>query len=121
MSSKMPQVYIHYFGNESAKSILEAKGILKTEDQENIISINKPRECPNCGEPNKRDAKFCVSIKCKTVLNYDAYTETLGEQKKKDEVIKRLEEKYENGMKQMKEDIENKLQQIMAKIDISNV
>ncbi len=27
MSSKMPQVYIHYFGNESSKSLLEAYGI----------------------------------------------------------------------------------------------
>ena len=41
MSSKMPQVYIHYFGNESAKSILEAKGILKAEDEGNNISIIK--------------------------------------------------------------------------------
>lgn len=29
MSSRMPQVYIHYFGNESSKSLLEAYGIEK--------------------------------------------------------------------------------------------
>ena len=29
MNSKMPQVYIHYFGNESVNFLLEAKGILK--------------------------------------------------------------------------------------------
>ena len=28
MSSKMPQVYIHYFGTESSKSLLEVKGII---------------------------------------------------------------------------------------------
>jgi len=28
MSSKMPQVYIHYFGNESSKSLLEARGLV---------------------------------------------------------------------------------------------
>jgi len=38
MSSKMPQVYIHYFGNESSKSLLELKGVIKKED-----SINQNR------------------------------------------------------------------------------
>ena len=34
MSSKMPQAYIHYFGNESSKSLLQLKGIIKKEDIE---------------------------------------------------------------------------------------
>lgn len=29
MSSKMPQIYIHYFGNESTRSLLEARGFIK--------------------------------------------------------------------------------------------
>ena len=48
MSSKMPQVYIHYFGNESSKSLLQDKGIVIREDKENDLSIIKYRECPNC-------------------------------------------------------------------------
>jgi hypothetical protein len=33
MTSKMPQVYIHYFGTESPRSLLEAKGIVKGKDR----------------------------------------------------------------------------------------
>jgi hypothetical protein len=83
LSSKMPQVYIHYFGNESANSILQAKGILKSEDEENSISTIKPRECPNCGEPNKREAKFCSNDQCRMVLSYDSYHEIRNEDKQK--------------------------------------
>ena len=32
MSSNMPQVYLHYFGAESSKSLLEVKGILNKKD-----------------------------------------------------------------------------------------
>ena len=31
ITSKMPQVYIHYFGNESSNSLLEAYGIMDSE------------------------------------------------------------------------------------------
>jgi len=117
MTSRMPNVYIHYFGNESSKSLLEAYGIENfSKDQTDFL---KNKICPNCKEPNIPEGKFCM--KCRMVLTFDSYSETLEEQKKKDEQIKRLEEKYENGMKQMKEDIENKLHQIMLKIDVSRV
>lgn len=33
MSSKMPQVYLHYFGNESVNSILEVKGMVQPENK----------------------------------------------------------------------------------------
>lgn len=36
--------YVHYFGNESSKSIL----------QEYV----RPKQCPNCGEFNRPDQKF---------------------------------------------------------------
>jgi integrase len=119
MTSKMPQVYIHYFGTESSTSLLKAYGIEKDDNNLSQLITNLPKSCPNCGESNKKDSRFCM--KCKMVLTYDAYSETLEEQQQKDEQIKRLEEKYENGMKQMKEDIENKLHQIMLKIDVSRV
>ena len=117
MTSKMPNVYIHDFGNESSKSLLEAYGIENYSKGQ--TSFLKSKTCPNCSEPNKPDSMFC--IKCRMVLTYNAYSEILEEQKRKEDQIKSLEEKYETGMKQMKEDIENKLQQIMAKIDISRV
>ncbi|CAN5815694.1 tyrosine-type recombinase/integrase [soil metagenome] len=117
MGSKMTQTYVHLSG-QSSKVLLQKNGILNF-DHNNSFDCLKPRQCPNCNESNKQDSKFCT--KCRMVLNYDAYSETLEEQKKKEGQIKRLEEKYETGMKQMKEEIENKLQQIMTKIDISRV
>jgi integrase len=117
MSSKMTQVFVHLSG-ESSKVLLQKRGVLKQNDFSESEML-KSRQCPSCNEPNKPDSKFCG--KCRMVLNYDAYAETLEEQKRKEEQIKRLEEKYETGMREMKEDIENKLQQIMAKIDISRV
>jgi integrase/recombinase XerD len=70
----MDQKYVHYFGNESSESILEAYG-LKPKSEE--INKLKPVACPNCGELNKIDSKFCV--KCRMVLSYDAYSEAIEE------------------------------------------
>jgi len=80
MTSKMPQVYIHYFGTESSTSLLKAYGIEK-EDNLNQMITRIPKPCPNCMEPNKKDAKFC--IKCKIVLSYDSYSEVRIEDKQK--------------------------------------
>jgi integrase/recombinase XerD len=95
-NSNMHLKYVHYFGNESSESILEAYGLKpKLED----INKLKPVSCPNCGELNKIDSKFCV--KCRMVLSYDAYTEAIEEsevQKSRldriEEKMKRLESKY---------------------------
>ncbi len=89
--SQMPQKNIHYFGNESSESLLEAYGIV-TKDQRPSDML-KPKQCPNCSEPNKQDSKFCV--KCRMVLTYDAYSETLENQQEKDSQIRALIEKQE--------------------------
>ncbi len=85
MSSKMPQVYIH-LSNEPSKILLQKRGIIRTEDKETQSLQSK--QCPHCLEPNKPDGKFC--IKCKMVLSYDSYTETLEKQKQKDNDIEEL-------------------------------
>jgi integrase len=57
MTSKMPTVYLHYFGTESAKKLLEAKGIIKYGSNSNKnINILLSKACPQCSEPNKPDA-----------------------------------------------------------------
>ncbi|MGD1836983.1 MAG: hypothetical protein ACPKPY_02860 [Nitrososphaeraceae archaeon] len=90
MSSQMPEIYIHYFGNESSKSLLEAKGIIKKEDQEQTIVL-KSKQCPNCNEPNKPDSKFCS--KCNMILSYNSYQETIeGDKNKETEIMKIKEE-----------------------------
>ncbi len=118
MSSKMPQVYIHYFGNESAKSLLEIKGIIR---QENIDQVNilKSITCSNCLEPNKPNSRICAS--CKMILSYDVYTQTMEEKQKNDKPILEMQEKYENDMKLFKEDMENKIQQLTVKVNVDNL
>jgi integrase/recombinase XerD len=74
--SQMHLKYLHYFGNESNESLLEAYGIISSGQQ---IDQLRPRQCPNCSEPNKVDSKFCS--KCRMVLSYDAYSETIEKQK----------------------------------------
>ena len=73
--SQMHLKYLHYLGNESNESLLEAYGLV---DHGVQIDQLKPKQCPNCKEPGKPDARFCP--KCRMVLTYDAYNETLQQQ-----------------------------------------
>jgi integrase len=88
-SSNMHQKYIHYFGNESNESILEAYGLIDKNKQE--IDKLKPKACPNCSEQNKIDSKFCS--KCRMVLSYDSYTELV--QEKEETFTEKYEKLYE--------------------------
>jgi integrase/recombinase XerD len=85
--SHMPEKYLHYFGNESSEGILATYGINTKEEK--VSDVLRPKQCPNCNEPNKPDSKFCV--KCRMVLKYDAYNETLEKQEEKESHIQRLQ------------------------------
>jgi integrase/recombinase XerD len=87
----MHQKYIYYFSNESNNSILQEYGILPKDNEE--TDVLKPKQCPNCNEPNRPDQKFCV--KCKMVLTYDAYSETIEEKQIKDKQIEEMVRKQE--------------------------
>lgn len=91
IGSQMPQKYIHYFGNESNESLSEAYGIIPKGQG---IDQLKPKQCPNCSEPNKPDSKFCA--KCRMVLTYDAYSETLEIQKEKEDRLTAIENQVKN-------------------------
>jgi len=108
-TSSMHQKYLHYFGNESSESILEAYG-LKPKLEE--IDRLKPTQCPNCKEPNKIDVKFCS--KCRMVLTYDGYTEILEEKEHKQSEIKTLEEKYVKDMRELRAQTDEKLDRILS-------
>jgi integrase len=99
-SSQMHLKYLHYFGNESNESLLEAYGII-TKDQK-LSEVLKPKQCPNCSEPNKPDSKFCA--KCRMVLTYDAYSETMEENMNKDKEILNLKERM-NAMQESQKEI----------------
>jgi ribosomal protein L40E len=93
----MPQKYIHYFGNESSESLLEAYGIV-TKDNISITSLN-PKICNQCGESNTQDARFCS--KCKTIMSFEGYQEVLEEQKKKEDKLAAMEDKFNTMQSQM--------------------
>jgi hypothetical protein len=90
-SSQMHLKYLHYFGNESSESLLEAYGLI---DKGIQLDQLRPKQCPNCSEPNKPDSKFCA--KCRMVLSYDAYSETIEKQKEEqnrwDELRKEIDQ-----------------------------
>jgi len=61
-----------------------------TKDKVPIDTLN-PKICPNCNEGNVQDAKFCA--KCRMVLTYDAYNETVECQKEKESEVENLKDK----------------------------
>ena len=111
-NSKMPQKYVHYFANESSESLLEAYGIV-TRNNGSVDLLN-PKQCPNCSESNTQDAKFCA--KCRMVLTYDAYNETLEIQHEKESEVQILKEKYEHDINAVREEMNQKFSQIISLI-----
>jgi hypothetical protein len=107
MNSKVPSVYLHYLGTESSNSLLEAYGIVKNREKE--INTLKPKQCPNCDEPNKPDSKFCA--KCRMGLTYDTYNETLESEKQKQDKLGVMKERF-NNMQLMIEKLVTGLSQI---------
>ena len=107
ISSRMPEKYLHYFGNESNEAILEAYG-LKPKDQE--INKLQPVQCPNCGEGNRVDSKFCA--KCRMVLSYDAYSETVEEKNQVNDKIDLLQSQMQvllSGLSNTDQPTKNKM------------
>jgi integrase/recombinase XerD len=109
--SQMHLKYLHYFGGESSESLLEAYGII---DKSIQLDQLRPRQCPQCNEPNKIDSRFCV--KCRMVLSYDAYEETLEEQKKKESEVQAMKIKHEEDMKSMREEMHKQFEKLMSAI-----
>jgi integrase/recombinase XerD len=91
--SQMHLRYEHWFGNESSENLLEAYGVI-TKDK-NQRSVLTPKQCPNCNETaNKPDSKFCA--KCRMVLTYDAYSETLESEKQQQDRVSVLEKQMQS-------------------------
>jgi hypothetical protein len=105
-NSKMVEIYTHEFGNESSQLLLQTYGIIPDNTHEN--NILKPRQCPNCSESNKSDSRFCA--KCKMVLTYDAYNETLEKEQKRESELKELKER----LNAIQEEQNQKINQIMV-------
>lgn len=116
-NSDMPKRYIHLFGNAACEDLLQTYGLVDKEKQ--AFNGLQSKQCPNCSEPNKPDSKFCA--KCKMVLTYDAYNETIEEKQQKESEVKQLKDRYEQDMKLMRVEMEDKFQQVLAKIDVTRL
>ena len=105
-NSKMPSVYLHYFGTESCNSLLETSGIIKNKCNQalGLMSI----QCPSCNEPNKPDARYCA--RCNMVITCDAYNETLEKEQKRESEINDLKKKLDA----VQEEQNQKFNQLMA-------
>jgi len=114
--SQMHLKYLHYFGNESNESLLEAYGIV-TKDR-NRQDVLRPKQCPNCNEPNKPDSRFCA--RCRMVLTYDVYSETLESEKEQKSKLDLMEEKF-NNMQSMFEKLIAGLSQTRDQRQINSV
>jgi site-specific recombinase XerD/predicted nucleic acid-binding Zn ribbon protein len=105
-TSKMVDIYTHEFGNESSELLLQAYGVVPANTHEN--NILKPRQCPNCNEPNKPDNRYCA--KCKMVLVYDAYNEILEKEQKR-------EQKRESELNDLKKKLDSVQEEQNRKFD----
>jgi integrase len=115
-NSDMHLKYLHYFGNESSESLLEAYGLI---DHGIQIDQLKPKQCSNCAEPNKPDSKFCG--KCRMVLTYDAYEETIENQKLRESEVQELKERYEQDMKLMHEKMNQVIEMVQQNPKLAHV
>jgi len=85
--------YTHYFGNESSEELLESYGVETNKDKKQLLAdALRPKQCPNCSESNIPNAKF--RAKCRMVLTYDAYSETLENEKEKENKLATMEKQF---------------------------
>lgn len=90
-TSQMPNVYIHYYGNESSNSLLEAYGVRN--NTTTTMKLFKPKQCPNCSEPNRSESKSCAN--CGMILTFEAYNEVVEEKRLKETQIEAMMRKQE--------------------------
>ncbi|MFL6405824.1 MAG: zinc ribbon domain-containing protein, partial [Nitrososphaeraceae archaeon] len=117
-NSNMAQKYIHYFGNESSESLLEAYGIV-TKNNVPIDTLN-PKICPNCNEGNTQDARFCS--KCKMIMSFDGYQEVLQEQQEKDKDLQSVKERMasiENVLVAIQPLLQNLKPELLSKLQLT--
>lgn len=99
-NSNMPQIYLHFYGNESSKSLLETYGFVAM-DEDKDTDLLKPKHCPNCNEPNKPESKFCA--RCRMILSYDAYEDTVNNKQEKEDAITMLSDQVMRLMTEIQE------------------
>jgi hypothetical protein len=65
-------------------------------EQNKQMNMLKPKQCPNCAETNTPESKFCV--KCKFVLSFDLYYETINEAEQTKKELAELKAKQQEAI-----------------------
>jgi integrase len=110
--------YQHYFADDTIDAMLTVMDglALPSQNEQNkkkMKDLLKPIQCPHCSETNTPESKFCV--KCKFVLSFDLYNESINEAEqtkkeladlkaKQQEVIDK-EEKRQYDMEDMQKEL----------------
>jgi hypothetical protein len=110
--------YQHYFADDTIDAMLTVMDGLPLPSQteqnkKKMKDLLKPITCPHCAETNTPESKFCV--KCKFVLSFDLYNESINEAEqtkkelaelkaKQQEVITK-EEKRQYDMEDMQKEL----------------
>ena len=96
-NSGMPQRYVHYFGDEANQDLLVAYGIISKD--ESVDTTLRSKYCPNCNSPNQPEQHYCMS--CGFVLTLTGYSKLMEEQKKKEDKLADMEDKFIELQSQM--------------------
>lgn len=117
-SSNMVEIYTHELGVESSEDLLMAYGIDVRASNKNEAASQlalQAKICPHCSEPNKPDAKFCLS--CSMVLTIDEYNATIQSSQEAENAKKELAD-MRIDMEQVKTKLANTTDQIATMLEI---
>lgn len=104
-SGNTRQKYQHYYNDDAFDAMLTVMdGLKPTALRPSGTNLLKPRLCPNCSETNKPESRFCS--KCKFVLTFDAFNETVKESEKTKQDIQFMRQQF----KEMARDQEESMQ-----------
>jgi integrase/recombinase XerD len=108
--------YQHYYADDGIEAMLLADGlpVASIAGKGGVTKgLLKPKQCPNCDEPNKPESKFCT--KCKFVLSFDAFNEIEEERTKAAREAEQNKQELQK-MKAKSEEQDAKIQIIMANL-----
>lgn len=112
------QKYQHYYNDDSFDAMLTVMdGLTPPANSANQgkKGLLRPKQCPNCSETNKPESRFCV--KCKFVLSFDAYNETIKSADEKEEELEQMRQNQQrlwDNMTQMQNIIDSLWKQMKA-------
>ena len=112
-NSKMPSIYLNYFGNEAGRSILEAYGV---ENKHGELQAIRTIQCPVCQTPNKPDGKYCSNRKCGHALSPEAYREIKEKEEARDKALSLFAEYIRADNEQKREEVRREVEELRKRM-----